>query len=388
VPAALPPSPIPGARLLFSLDPAVAHFDHGSFGAVPIGVQRAQQRLRDEVEANPLRFYAVGLADRVAHTRRYLAAFLGADPEGSALISNTTTGVALALGSLDLRPGDEIVTTDHGYGAVRLAVEAACARTGAVHRTVALPLAPTDDEVVDAVAGAVTERTGLVIVDQITSPTARLFPVARITAALRPTGVPVLVDAAHVPGQLAVDVADIGADFWVGNLHKWAYAPRGTAVFAVAPAWRERVRPLAVSWEQEAGFPGRLEWQGTLDYTPWLAAPIGLFTLRTLGVETVRGHNAELAAYAQRTVGAALGADLPPASPGVSMRVVPLPPGLATDVKAARDLRRRIADELGFELAVNAFQGRGLLRLSAQVYNRADEYDRLAERLPAFLARA
>src|SRR6185312_15424911 len=99
-----PPEPIPGARLLFSLDPAVAHLNHGSFGAVPIGVQRAQQRLRDEVEANPLRFYAVGLADRVAHTRSHLAAFLGADPEGSALVGNTTTGIATVLGSLDLEP--------------------------------------------------------------------------------------------------------------------------------------------------------------------------------------------------------------------------------------------------------------------------------------------
>jgi isopenicillin-N epimerase len=387
VPAEPPPSPIPGARLLFSLDPAIAHLNHGSFGAVPIGVQRAQQRLRDEVEANPLRFYAVGLADRVAHTRRHLAMFLGADPDGSALVGNTTAGVAVVLGSLDLRPGDEIVTTDHGYGAVRLAVEAACGWTGAVHRTVALPLAPADDEVVDALAGAVTARTRLVIVDQITSSTARLFPVARIAATLRPAGVPVLVDAAHVPGQLPVDVTEIGADFWVGNLHKWGYAPRGTAVFTVAPAWRERIRPPVVSWGQEAGFPARLEWQGTLDYTPWLAAPVGLFTLRTLGLDTVRGHNAELAEYAQQVVGAALGAALPPGAPGVSMRVVPLPPGLATDAMAAHELRQRIANELGFEVNVGAFQGRGLLRLCAQIYNRADEYDRLAERLPAFLAR-
>jgi isopenicillin-N epimerase len=390
VTAAIQPIPIPGGRLLFSLDPATAHLNHGSFGAVPLAVQRVQHRLRDEVEANPPRFYAVGLAERIAHTRRHLATFLGADPDGSALIGNTTTGAALVLGSLDLRTGDEIVTTEHGYGAVRLAVDAACARTGAVHRTVPLPLAPTDDEVVAAVTGAVTGRTRLVIVDQITSPTARLFPVARVVAALRPAAVPVMVDAAHVPGQVPVNVAGIGADFWAGNLHKWAYAPRGTALLAVSPAWRERIRPLVVSWEQETGFPARLEWQGTLDYTPWLAAPTGLFTLRTLGVQTVRTHNAALAEYGQRVVATALRAD-PPADPpgeasGLAMRVVPLPPGLATDLAAAGRLRQRIADELGFEVAVNPYRGQGLLRLSAQVYNRAEEYDRLAERLPAFLS--
>jgi isopenicillin-N epimerase len=386
VPALSPPSPLPGGRLLFSLDPAAAHLNHGSFGAMPIGVQRAQQRLRDEVEANPLRFFVVGLADRIAHTRRHLAAFLGAEPDGSALVENTTTGVALALGALDLRADDEIVTTEHGYGAVRLAVEAVCARTGARHRIVPLPLAPTDAETVDAVTGAVTDRTRLVIVDQITSSTARLFPVARVVAALRGSGVPVLVDAAHVPGQLPVDVAGIGADFWVGNLHKWAYAPRGTAVFAVAAPWRDRIRPPVVSWEQEAGFPTRLEWQGTRDYTPWLAAPAGLFTLRTLGVDAVRRHNADLAAYGQQVVAAALRADPVDAAPGLSMRVVPLPPGLATDQQSARELRQRIADELGFEVAVNPFRGGGLLRLSAQVYNRPDEYERLATLLPRFLA--
>jgi isopenicillin-N epimerase len=370
----------------FSLDPSVVHLNHGSFGAVPVPVQHVQQRLRDEVEANPLRFHAVGLVERIAHTRRHLADFLGADPEGSALVGNTTTGASIVLNTLDLGPGDEIVTTEHGYGAVRLAVDAACARTGAAHRTVPLPLTPSDDEVVAAVTAAVGPRTRLVIVDQITSPTARLFPVAGIASALRPTGVPLLVDAAHVPGQLPVEVAGIGADFWVGNLHKWAYAPRGTALLAVAPHWRERIRPPVVSWEQEAGFPARLEWQGTLDYTPWLAAPTGLFTLRTLGVQTVRAHNTELASYGQRVVAEALGVDAPPGPPGLAMRIVPLPPGLATDGAAAGELRQRIADEIGFEVAVNAYRGQGLLRLSAQAYNRAEHYDRLAERLPGFLA--
>jgi len=386
-----PPDPIAGARLLFSLNPGVAHLNHGSFGAVPIGVQWAQQRLRDETEANPLRFFTLGLVDRITHTRRFLAGFLGADPDGTALVGNATTGVAVVLRSLDLRPGDEIVTTDHGYGAVDLAVERECGRSGAAARRIRVPLTATDAEVVEAVrVGLRPDRTRLLIVDQIASPTAKVLPVAEITAAARAVDVPVLVDAAHAPGMLPVAVDALGADFWTGNLHKWAYAPRGTAVLVVAPRWREHIQPLVVSWEQAAGFPRSLEWQGTLDYTSWLAAPTGIFTLRSLGVDAVRAHNAALAAYGQAVAGAALGLspdELPePGGPWISMRILPLPAGLGTTFADATALRRHIADTLGAETAVNAWDGRGWLRLSAQVYNRAEEYERLARRLPALLA--
>ncbi|MEV1328910.1 aminotransferase class V-fold PLP-dependent enzyme [Micromonospora costi] len=386
-----PPEPIPAARLLFSLDPAVSHLNHGSFGAVPIGVQRAQQRLRDEMEANPLRFFTQGLVDRVAHTRRHLATFLGADPEGTALVGNTTTGVAVVLQSLGLRPGDEILSTDHEYGAVTLSIQRECRRTGAESRVVAIPLAATDEEIVDAVRVALRPgRTRLLVVDQLTSATARLFPVAAIVGVAREHGVPVLVDAAHVPGMLSATVASVGADFWMGNLHKWGYAPRGTAALVVAPPWRDRIEPLVVSWEQETGFPARLEWQATLDYTSWLAAPAGLFTLRSLGVDRVRAHNAALAAYAQRVVGDALGvapAHLPdPGGPEVAMRIIPLPRGLATTIEAARELQQRIAERLATEVAVMSWNGEGWLRLCGQVYNSPDEYERLAVRLPPLLA--
>jgi isopenicillin-N epimerase len=379
---------IAGARLLFSLDPAVSYLNHGSFGSVPISVQRTQQRLRDETETNPMKFFVQGLDDRIIHTRRHLAAFLGADPDGSALVPNATAGASLVLQSVRLGAGDEVLLTDHGYGAVALAARRQCRRAGATARTVAIPLGAPDSEVVSRIRNALRPgKTRLVIVDQITSPTARAFPVGEIAAAAREHDIPVLVDAAHVPGMLPVDVSAIGADFWVGNLHKWAFAPRGTALLSVAPQWRRRIEPLVVSWEQDRGFPASVEFQGTVDYTAWLAAPAGLFVLRTLGLDAVREHNAALAAYGQRVVGAALGlSDLPePGHPAVSMRILPLPAGLATTVGEAHALRQHIADKLAVETAVNAWSGRGWLRLSAQVYNRPDEYDRLAEHLPALL---
>ncbi|GAA2544719.1 aminotransferase class V-fold PLP-dependent enzyme [Winogradskya consettensis] len=386
-----PPPPIPGARLLFSLDPGIAYLNHGSFGAVPIGVQRAQQRLRDEVERNPMTFFgSTGLMDRIVHTRRHIAQFLGADPDGSALVPNATAGVSMALQTVRLQPADEVLLTDHGYGSNELAAKRQCRRDGATARTVPLPLAASDAEVVSRIKEALRPgRTKLLIVDQITSPTAKVLPVREIVAAAREHDIPVLVDAAHAPGTSPLEVDSIGADFWVGNLHKWAFAPRGTALLSVAPQWRRRIEPLVVSWEQDEGFPVNVEFQGTLDYTAWLAAPTGLFTMRTLGVETIRRHNAELASYGQRVVGAALGlapTDLPdPGAPEAAMRILPLPAGVATTKPEATALRQHIADKLAIEVGMNAWGGRCWLRLSAQIYNRAEEYDRLAERLPGLL---
>jgi isopenicillin-N epimerase len=386
-----PPSALAGARLLFSLDPAVAHLNHGSFGAMPIPVQRAQQRLRDEAEANPMRFFTQGLADRLVHTRRHIATFLGADPDGAALVPNATAGAALVLQSVRLKAGDEVLLTDHTYGAVALAVRRECRRTGATARTVAVPVTATHPEIVARITAALRPgRTRLLVVDHITSPTARLMPVEDLARAARDRDVAVLVDGAHAPGMLPLDVDAVGADFWVGNLHKWAFAPRGTALLAVAPDWRRRIDPLVVSWEQEAGYPQSVEWQGSLDYTPWLAAPTGLFVLRTLGVDAVRAHNAALAAYGQRVVGEALGlapADRPqPGGPTMAMRLLPLPAGLATTFPEATALRLHIADKLATETQIVPWGGRGWLRLSAQVYNRPEEYERLAERLPPLLA--
>lgn len=384
-----PPQPIPGARLLFSLDPAVSYLNHGSFGALPIGVQRAQQRLRDEMDLNPMRFFGVGLLDRIVHTRRHLAAFLGADPDGSALTSNTTAAVSLVLQSAGLGGSDEVLLTDHTYGAVAMAVRRECRRTGATARTVAVPLGASGPEVVARVRTALRPgRTKLLIIDQLTSATATLLPVREIVAAAQAQGIPVFVDGAHAPGMLPVNVSEIGADFWVGNLHKWAWAPRGTSLLVVAPEWRRRIDPLVVSWEHDQGFPLSVEFQGTLDYTPWLAAPAGLFAMRSLGLDAIRDHNVALAAYGQRVLGDALGltpADLPDPGPGVSMRIVPLPAGLATTIPEGHALRQHIADKLGVETQINAWGGRGLLRLSAQIYNRPEEYHHLAERLPALL---
>lgn len=386
-------------RNLFSLDSQVTYLNHGSFGAVPIPVQQAQRRLRDEMEANPMAFFARGLTDRLAHTRRHIAGFLGADPDGTAFVPNASTAAQVVLGSLNLQRGQEILLTNHGYTTLMWAVEQLASRTGATVRQVDVPLGADDDEAVAVIASAIRPgSTTFSIVDHIAAPTAKLFPVARVVAALHERGVAVLIDGAHAPGMLPMDVASLGADFWIGNLHKWAFAPRPCAVLVVAPELRRRIEPLVVSWEHPTSFPASVEISGTLDYTAWLAAPAGLHLLRSLGPDRLRRHNADLATHGQRVLAEALGAnpeDVPDPAPRsataasacMSMRLVPLPAGVADDVDSAMTLRTRLALDLGFEVAVSTWNGRGYLRLSAQVYNRPEDYDRLAEALPGLLRR-
>ncbi len=374
------PTPLPGARALFTLDPAVDHLNHGSFGSPPLVVQQAQRALREEMEADPVRFMTRGLHERVAGARTELAGFVGADPDTTALVGNTTAGVSVVLHTLGLRPGDEVLTTDHGYGAVDLAI----AGHGGRVAKVPVDLDAGDDDVVTALLAALTPATRLVVLDLITSPTARLFPVAKAAVALRDAGVPLLVDGAHGPGAVELDVAGIGADFFVGNVHKWAYAPRGTALLSVASSWVPRIRALLVSWAQPQGFPLAVEFVGTADYTGWLAAPTGPRFLTDLGADRVRTHNDQLAAYGQGAIADALGVAEPPQPGGaLPMRILPLPAGLPIGGYQLRDL---IADRLGTVVAVNPWRDRLWLRVCAQVYNSADQYDRLAAALPALLA--
>lgn len=381
------PLPLTGARDLFDLDPEVAHLNHGSFGATPTAVRAARRALIDEHDRDPLQFITQGLAERLTLARRALGDFVGAEPGSTALVANATTGTALAMNSLGLGAGDEIVLTDHGYAAVTLAVDELRARLGVRVVTVPVPLRTSgqdgaDEAVVAALLDAVTARTRLVIVDQVSSATAQAHPVRRLADALRPTGVPLLVDAAHAPGMLP-EPAAIGADFWVGNLHKWGFAPAGTAVLAVAERWRPSMVPLVVSHSQPAGFPSSLEWQGTRDYSPWLAAPIGLELFEQYGATAIRQHNEQLARYGQRVIGDELGLppdQLPEAGPGISMRLLPLALGDAVryDQAWAEAFRDRIRTELSTWVNVFGWNGRGYLRISAQLYNEPAEYERLA----------
>jgi isopenicillin-N epimerase len=377
----------PEVRAMWPLERTVAHLNHGSYGAVPTPVLEEQQSWRQRMETNPVRFFNRELPTALAGARDEVAAFLGADPSGMAFVHNTTTAVSTVLAAFPLAAGDEVLRTDHTYGAVRIAADRFTSRAGARVEVVHVPLEATDDEAMEAVLAAVGERTRLAVIDQVTSPTARRLPLVDLVPALQQRGVAVLVDGAHAPGMLAVEVDRLGADFWAGNLHKWCFTPRGTAVLQAAPRWRDRLLPLGASWGEPAGFPDAFTDVGTDDLTAWLSAPRALRVMERIGLDRLRRHNAELAVAGQVEVGAAL--DLAPAElprdAVVSMQLVPLPAGLAADTPSANELQDRIGQEAAVEVAVTTWEGRGFLRLSAQAYNSPDDYRRLAADLPSLL---
>jgi len=377
----------PAVRDLWALDPRVIHLNHGSFGAVPLVVQVRQQTWQDRMNANPMRFFSRELAGEVERARLICAEFLGAEPAGFAFIHNATTGANAVLASLPLRAGTEVLVTDHGYGAVVYAVARACHDAGAVQVTVPIPLDAATDAIEAAVLDRVTERTALAVIDHISSPTARRFPVERLVPILRDRGVPVLVDGAHAPGMVPLDLDGLQPDFWIGNFHKWVCAPRGSAGLWVAPRWRRSVRSLVVSWSEFEGYPLSYSMIGTMDYSAWLTTPEALAVMNRLSWDQIRQHNIALVGYGQRIIAEAL--DLDPdglvVEPALAMRPLTLPAGIGATKPDADALMRRIAAELQVETSISPWNGVGLLRLSAQLYNCPADYETLAYGLPQVL---
>lgn len=268
-------------RELFLLDPEVVFLNHGSFGAVPRPVFEEQERLRKELEAEPVLFLARRLEERLASARQVVGSLVRADPDDLALVPNTTTALNAVALSLDLEPGDEIVTTTHEYGAMRILWDEVSRLTGATVRPAVLPEpAASADDVVAAVGAALGERTRVLFCSHITSLSAAVLPVARLCAEARSRGIVSVVDGAHAPGQLDLDLDAVGADVYAGNLHKWAFSPRGSAFVHVRPELQERIRGPVVSWnwtwDGPDAFRGRFGWPGTVDPTSYLAAPAGL----------------------------------------------------------------------------------------------------------------
>ena len=292
----------------WALDPAVRFLNHGSFGATPRPVLAAQDTWRERMEREPVAFFARDLEPALDDARAALGAFLGADPDDLAFVTNATTGINVVARSLRLEPGDELVLLDHAYPAARNALQAVADAAGARLITARIPFPDaTPDAARAAVLEAVGPRTRLVMLDHVTSPTALVLPVSAIVAELAERGIETLVDAAHAPGMLDVELEAIGAAYTTGNCHKWMCAPKGSAFVHVRRDLQDRVRPLVISHgassprTDRSRFRLEHDWTGTLDPTPWLSVPAAIdFGTRLLpggwaGLRE-RGHDIALTA--------------------------------------------------------------------------------------------
>jgi isopenicillin-N epimerase len=248
----------------WALDPGLAYLNHGGFGAVPVRVLAEQQGLRDAMERNSADFLVGLLPELLDGVRSRVADFLGADEAGLVFVDNATTGMQTVIAQARLAPGDEVLATDHCYPAVLAQLDRAASAAGAALRVAAVPMpAGGRTAVAEAVLSRLSRRTQLLVIDHVASCSGLVFPVEAITAECRRLGVPVLVDGAHAAGMLPVDLGLLGADFWVGNMHKWVCAPKASAVLHVAPPWRETLRPLVASHGVKGGYRASFDWTGT-----------------------------------------------------------------------------------------------------------------------------
>lgn len=392
--------PIPGP---FLLDPAWDYLNHGSFGACPRPVLEVQGALRDRLERQPVRFLDHDLETLLDDARRALATFVGADPEGLVFVPNATTGVNAVLRSVPLGPGDALLVTDHAYGACRNALEDVAARAGA--RVVIAPVPfPLSDpgEAVEAVLRSVVPATRLALVDHVTSPTGLVLPVAQIVQGLQERGIDVLVDGAHAPGMVPLDVRGLGAAWYTGNCHKWLCAPKGAGFLWVRPDRRNQVRPVVISHgassrrTDRSRFLLEFDWVGTDDPTAYLAVPAAIDFLGSQlpgGWPALMRRNRALALRARNLLCDALGVPIPAPDMMIgSMASVPLPdrpPNWQGRPPIGRDpLQEALQDRARIEVPVMPWPAlpRRVLRVSAQIYNHLDQYVRLAKVLTGYLA--
>ncbi len=384
-------------RKNWTLDEDFVFLNHGSFGAVPKAVQEHQAGLRERLASQPVRFLARELSMALAESRLALASFVGCLTEDLVLIPNATFGVNSVLHAYPFRQGDRVLVTDHEYNACRNALDAAAERAGVGVDVVALPFPPgSGEEITDAVLRAVRPETRLALLDHITSPTGLLMPIEDLVSGMKESGVHVLVDGAHGPGHVPLDLEALGADFYTGNCHKWMGTPLGTALLHCRREHQEWLRPPVVSHGRntplENGrtrFQEEFEWTGTFDPTPWMCIPVAISVMGKMvsgGWSEVMTRNRSLAVEARDLLGE--GFEQEPKVPNdllsamVSFR---LPDG---DADA---LHGRLVDA-GFEVPVmpwpptppGGHQGR-ILRVSCQLYNDLSDYERLLDVLPGLV---
>jgi isopenicillin-N epimerase len=363
------------------------HVNHGSFGAAPRAVLEVQQEWRRRMEAEPNGFFFQVLPEAMRAAAERLGAFIGAEGRDIAFVENATTGCNAVLRSLRLAAGDEVLVLSHGYQAVKNAVRHVAEQAGArvVEAVVPFPQ-PQPEAIIAGVGAALSRRSRLAVIDHITSPSALVLPLAEIVALCRSAEVPVLVDGAHAPGQIPLDLRAIGADWYVGNCHKWLCAPKGCGFLWAAPERQTDLHPVTISHGWGKGFLAEFDWTGTADRSAFLCVSAAIDFHNRLGGQALMARNAALAAEVAellaRRLETEVGAEDPMAG---AMCVVRLPVSGAATAERAAELRERLLERLA-DAPLHAIGGGIWLRLSAHAYNEIEDYDRLANLVREVLA--
>lgn len=385
----------PAFEGVWALEPGLDFLNHGSYGACPRPLLRAQDSFRARLEWDPVQFFSSDFAPLWQKARDAAAALVGAPAENVALVRNATVGINAALATVPLSPGDEILLNSHEYPACIQAARFWAERSGASVRIPSLPW-PVEDpqQITQSLVDEMGSRTRVVVISWITSPTALVLPIRDIVDACRKRGVVSIVDAAHAPGQVAMDLAALGPDFCAGNFHKWCCTPKGCAFFYASPRWREQTRPLVISYGASAPVPEGLSrfdlefaWTGTDDPTPWLVLPQAIEWFGATHPEGLPGRmqaNRDLAREARAILLEALGTRAPaPESMLAAMASVPIPDGPGPPSPRTQSRLQQALRADGIQVPVSTWPAppRRLLRISAQAYNHRDQYVRLAESL-------
>jgi isopenicillin-N epimerase len=381
--------PLPDLAGQFMFRPGITFLNHGSFGACPRPVFDAYQALQRELEAQPVEFLGRQLNGLLAEARGRLADYLGTQAGNLAFVPNATHGINIVARSLDLQPGDEVLGTDQEYGAVERTWRFNCEPRGARYISRPLELPARDAaEMVEQLWAGVTERTRVILISHISSPTALIFPVAEICRRARASGILTVVDGAHAPGQIDLDMEAIDADFYSGNCHKWLCAPKGAGFLYARPELQPQLKPLVVSWGWQADRPGPspfvdcFQWIGTTDPSAYLSVPAAIDFQAQNNWPAVRAACHELLLDASRQLAELTG--LEPLSPDSTywwdqMRTLKLPPCEVEELKA------RLWDEYQVEVPVHTWRGYHCIRISIQAYNNPNDIDRLLEGLKRLL---
>ena len=369
-------------RAEFLLDPSVTFLNHGSFGACPRAVFERYQEWQLELERQPVLFLARRHDELLGEARAALAAYVGTDPDDLVFIPNATSGVNVAARAIGLGRDDEVLTTDLEYGALDLAWKHVCADVGAryVRTPIRLPIASAD-EIVEAVWAGVGARTRVLFLSHHTSSTALTLPVEELCRRARERGIRTVVDGAHAPGHLPLDLAAVGADYYAGNCHKWLCAPKGAGFLYVRRELQRDVHPLMISWgykEDDPSFTSRHEEQGTRDPSAYLAVPAAIDWQREHDWDAVRDRCHALARRARNELGLE---PVAPDSPDFYRQMVSL--RLPDD--APPDLQERLYAEHRIEIPISEHGSGRLIRASFQGYNDDGDLDRLGSALAALL---